>query len=126
MTETKSNKERAVSFLKLAASGRVDEAYSQYVHPTFKHHNQYFKGDKESLMTGMKESSRKMPAKSFEVCMTIEEKDKVVVFSHIELGTDGVEIAVVHILKFKDERVVELWDIGQQISKDSPNKNGMV
>tara|TARA_R110000796_G_scaffold88850_3_gene191833 strand:+ start:43799 stop:43912 length:114 start_codon:yes stop_codon:yes gene_type:complete len=36
-----------------------------------------------------------------------------------------MEIAVVHIFRFKKERIIELWDLGQVISKDSPNENGL-
>jgi predicted SnoaL-like aldol condensation-catalyzing enzyme len=35
------NKELAISFLRLASSGNVREAYEQYVHPQFRHHNPY-------------------------------------------------------------------------------------
>ena len=42
MTET--NKERAVSFLELAASGQVQEAYSRFVGTGFRHHNPFSKG----------------------------------------------------------------------------------
>ncbi|XDD49268.1 hypothetical protein AB3N59_12705 [Leptospira sp. WS92.C1] len=34
------------------------------------------------------------------------------------------DIAVVHIFRFEEEKIVELWDLGQFIVKDSPNKNG--
>ena len=30
-----------------------------------------------------------------------------------------------YIFRFKDNRVVELWDLGQQIAKDAPNENGV-
>ena len=46
----KSNKEFATGFLKLAAAGKVDEAYQKYVADDFKHHNQFFKGDRLSLL----------------------------------------------------------------------------
>jgi hypothetical protein len=32
-------KEMAISFLRLASSGNVREAYEKYVHPDFRHHN---------------------------------------------------------------------------------------
>lgn len=43
------NKEMAISFLRLASSGNVREAYEQYVHPQFRHHNPYVPGDRASL-----------------------------------------------------------------------------
>ena len=45
-----SKKDIAISFLKLAASGKAPEAYEKYVHKNFRHHNPYFKGDAQSLM----------------------------------------------------------------------------
>jgi predicted SnoaL-like aldol condensation-catalyzing enzyme len=36
-----------------------------------------------------------------------------------------VEYAVVHIARIEGGRIVELWDVGQEIPKDSPNANGM-
>jgi predicted SnoaL-like aldol condensation-catalyzing enzyme len=35
------------------------------------------------------------------------------------------EIVVIHIFRFEHDRIAELWDVGQPISKDSPNENGM-
>ena len=46
-------KDAAVSFLKTAGMGETDEAYANYIAPGFIHHNQYFKGDRESLKTAM-------------------------------------------------------------------------
>ena len=61
-----SHREIAVSFLKLAASGKVREAYSKYVSPNLQHHNPYFRGDRESLMIGMEENATKNPNKKLD------------------------------------------------------------
>ena len=65
-------KDQAISFLKLASSGRVREAYEKFVHPKFIHHNAYFKGDRESLLTAMEEASVDHPNKSIEVIRALE------------------------------------------------------
>ena len=44
---------------------------------------------------------------------------------HQRLHRAGVEIAVVHILRFEGGKIVEMWDIGQEIPADSPNALGM-
>ena len=54
-------KDIATTFLQLASSGSVREAYEKYVHAGFIHHNGYFKGDKESLMKGMEEAHKIQP-----------------------------------------------------------------
>ena len=44
-----SNKNAAVSFLKMAANGKVQEAYAEFVGERFHHHNPFFEGSAESL-----------------------------------------------------------------------------
>jgi predicted SnoaL-like aldol condensation-catalyzing enzyme len=125
---TKANvslKEKAVSFLQLVASGKVEEAYDRYVSSDFCHHNPYFRGDTESLKAAMKENAAKTPNKTIEVKHAIEEGQMVVVHSHIKQNPEELGAAVVHIFRFHDERIVELWDLGQPVPESSPNKNGM-
>ena len=69
----KSLKEAAMDFLRLASSGNVREAYELYVDQNFKHRNRYFKGDRESLMKGMEDSSRSTPNKEFKMLHALED-----------------------------------------------------
>lgn len=118
--------EAAKSFLKMAGGGKVQEAYDQYVAPSFIHHNQYFKGDRQSLLTAMQEASKSHPNKSIEIHHIYEDGNTVITHSLvIPHDAKSPNIAVVHIFRFEDGRIVELWDLGQSISKDSPNENGM-
>jgi hypothetical protein len=48
----------------------------------------------------------------------------VITHSHVKQRPDDIGGAVVHIFKFANNKVVELWDLGQPIAKDSPNENG--
>jgi predicted SnoaL-like aldol condensation-catalyzing enzyme len=117
-------KEIAVSFLKAAASGKLDEAYAK-VTANFRHHNPYFKGDAESLKTGMAEAHKKFPNTTLEVQHAWEDGDLVAVHSRVAHGPDQPEIAVVHMFRFEDDKIAELWDVGMEAPKDSPNENGM-
>ncbi|WP_284035806.1 nuclear transport factor 2 family protein [Neobacillus sp. 114] len=118
-------KENAVSFLQLVASGEVREAYSRYISTDFRHHNPFFRGDADSLMLAMEENAAQNPNKSLEVKRVIEDEDMVVVYSHIKQKPDDLGVAVVHIFRFNDESIVELWDVGQLIPENSPNENGV-
>ena len=115
----------ATEFLCLCASGQVREAYDRHVAEDFRHHNAWFPGDRDSLLRGMEESARTEPNKSFEVKQTIESGDRVAVLSHLRREQADIDIAVVHILRFSGGRIVEMWDVGQVIPKDSPNALGM-
>jgi predicted SnoaL-like aldol condensation-catalyzing enzyme len=120
-----SNKGVATSFLNLASSGRVDEAYSKFVGNGFRHHNAFFEGSMESLRAGMKENAIQNPAKVFEVKRVIAEGDFVVTHSHVQQKPGDLGAAVVHIFRFENGKIVELWDLGQPIPENSPNQSGM-
>lgn len=125
MPQASDLKENAISFLKLCAAGNVDEAYGNYISPTFRHHNPYFPGDAESLKAGMAEAQAKFPNTKLDVQHVFEEGDLVAVHSRVQHAPDMPEIAVVHIFRFEGDRIAELWDIGQAAPTDSPNENGM-
>jgi predicted SnoaL-like aldol condensation-catalyzing enzyme len=78
---TDSNKDAAVSFLKLAVSGKVREAYSKFVGAGFRHHNPFFEGSAETLLAGMEENVRLNPSKVLEVKRAIAEGELVAVHS---------------------------------------------
>ena len=119
------NKENAVSFLEMAASGNVSEAYSKFVGVDFRHHNAFFEGTAQALQAGMEENARQNPTKVFEIKRVIAEGDLVVTHSHIRQKPGDLGAAVVHIFRFENGKIVELWDLGQPIPAESINKNGM-
>jgi predicted SnoaL-like aldol condensation-catalyzing enzyme len=120
-----SHKESAVAFLKAVAAGRIREAYERHVGAGFKHHNPYFRGDTASLMKAMEENAKKNPDKVLEIHTALEENDHVAVFSRVRQNPHDLGGAVVHIFRFEGDRIVEFWDVGQEIPKDSVNEHGM-
>lgn len=73
----------------------------------------------------MQENASQNPHKILEVKLAIQEGDTVAVHSHVRQNPDDLGGAVVHTFRFQNSRIVEMWDIGQPIPEDSPNKNGM-
>ena len=118
-----SNKDIAISFLQNAATGRLDEAYS-LVAQNFRHHNAYFPGDTASLKAGMADAHKQFPNTKIDVQRAIAEGDLVAVHSRVQHASDKLPIAVVHIFRFEGDKITELWDVGMEVPKDSPNKNG--
>lgn len=117
-------KDTAIEFLKLAYSGNAREAYGKYVHLDFTLHNVFHKGDRESLIVAMEEALAKNPNKSFEVLHALEDGNLAAVHTHVT-KEDGTEFAVVHIFRFKDKKIIELWDIGMAVPKDLPLKENL-
>lgn len=118
-------KEIAASFLKLAASGKVKEAYEQFVHSEFRHHNVWFKGDRESLLLAMEENAVQFPHKEFEILRSIEDGELVAVHGRVRLTPKGSWIALIHIFRFSENKIAEEWEVAQESPVDSPNSNGM-
>lgn len=118
-------KEIAQDFLLLSAKGKSREAFQKYTSDNFIHHNAFFKGDAQSLMIAMEENAIKIPNKVFEIQRALVDGNFVAVHSRVQLRSPDVEIAVIHIFKFENDKIVELWDFGQTVPADIVNENGM-
>jgi predicted SnoaL-like aldol condensation-catalyzing enzyme len=119
------NREIATDFLRMCARGDVREAYAHHVAEDFVHHNAWFPGDRESLLLAMEESATAEPNKSFEVMQVVDGGDRIAVLSHLVRADAGTQYAVAHIVRIAGGKIVELWDLAQEIPKDSPNALGM-
>ena len=120
-----SRRESAETFLKMASAGKVDDAYARFIAPGFIHHNQYFKGDRDSLRRAMAEAHATSPNKLIDVKRVFEDGNFVITMSLVVRGNPAdPDVAVVHVFRFEGDKVAELWDFGQLLSKDSPNENG--
>lgn len=119
------NTNSAVSFLELASSGKVREAYAKYIGDGFRHHNPFFEGSAESLQAGMEENAKHNPEKVFTILRKISEGNFVVTHSYVQQNPEHRGAVVVHIFRFESGKIVELWDLGQPVPESSPNQYGM-
>jgi len=119
---TTDQKKIAKDFLVLVGTGKVEEGY-QHVANDFIHHNQYFKGDRASLKLAMTEAHKEDPNEAIEVKNIYQDGDSVI--THSLIKKKDMEIAVVHIFRFREDEIIELWDLGQKIEEDGPNENGL-
>jgi predicted SnoaL-like aldol condensation-catalyzing enzyme len=120
-----SRKQDAEQFLELASGGRASEAFERFAAPSFKHHNPHFPAEARPLAEAMEENARQNPDKKLEVQHTIEDGDLVAVHSRVLHAPDAPEVATVHIFRFIDEGIVELWDVAMEAPDESPNELGM-
>lgn len=118
------NKEQAIQFLKLVSSGKIDEAYDQFVSPTGKHHSPYFAAGFDALQAAMKENYSQFPDKQADIKHVIGEGDMVAIHSHAVLKPGDPGFAILHLLRFEDGKIVELWDFTQPVLAESPNTDG--
>ena len=119
-----SEKDIASAFLMDVVTDKVKEAYRQYVADDFVHHNQYYKSDKDSLLAGMIESNEKFPNKKLTIHRIITELPYVVIHAHVCLSHE-MEASLIHIFRFADGKIAEIWEASQMIDKNMINEKGV-
>jgi predicted SnoaL-like aldol condensation-catalyzing enzyme len=117
-------KESAVDFLQLVVAGSIDEAYESYVNMHGKHHNMYYSADFTSLKNGMIEDQAQFPSKRLMVKNVLGDGNLVAVHSNLILKPGEPGMAVVHIFRFDKGKIIEMWDVGQTIPLETPNRIG--
>jgi len=116
------NKKIATQFLESVVKGKIDEAYDKFVDFKGKHHNMFFPAGFDKLCNAMKDAHIQFPKKKFTIKNIFGEDDMIAIHSHIMFGVHN--IAVVHMFRFEKGKIVEMWDCGQEIPKNMPNKDG--
>lgn len=121
---TGARKQAAVEFLQLVVAGRIDDAYQKHIDLQGKHHNPFYPEGFSVLKKAMIENHVNFPNKRLTIKNVLGDGDLVAVHSHIVLRPGEKGIAVVHIFRFHEDKIVEIWDIGQPVPPDSPNMDG--
>ena len=121
---TQACKQAAVQFLQLVVLGRINEAYEKYVDMQGKHHNPFFPAGFPELRKAMIENHVQFPNKQFTIKNVLGDGNLVAVHSHILPRPGDTGISAVHLFRFQDNKIVEMWDCGQPVPADSPNKDG--
>ncbi|MCR3905717.1 MAG: nuclear transport factor 2 family protein [Tenericutes bacterium] len=114
------HKEISVKFLTMCITDQVEKAYDLFVHKDFIHHNQYVKKDRLSLLNAMMEDNQVHKDKKITILKQIEENNYVSNYSIVNID-DKTKYMVVHIFRFEDDQIIEAWDIGEEVIKDSAN-----
>lgn len=116
------HKQIAEEFLTMIIGWQIQEAFDQFTGEPFVHHNQYTKPGKEELIKWMQWNQEHFPEKIFDIQMIIDEWDHVMTYSMLKFTPDHPGMKVVHILRFKNDKIVEMRDVWQQIEPDAINK----
>lgn len=103
--------------------GNLDEALDAMVYEGYIQHNPFIADGIEPVKQVF--ASGKIPALSYDIKYVLAQNDIVVVYSKVT-SEAGVS-AVVDILRIRDGKLVEHWDVVQAVpdAKDMPHKNGM-
>jgi predicted SnoaL-like aldol condensation-catalyzing enzyme len=124
------HKNIALSFFKLVEKGKFKEGL-QYFSPNCITHNPYFSGTISNLVDAMIEANKQgmneFPKAAFSVKQVLADGDYVAVYTQL-LNNSLVPLEgglrQVHLLRFEDDKIVEYWDVTQEILPTMPNAAG--
>lgn len=117
--------EIALEFIHRARRGDITGAEALCT-ANARHHNPWFAPGMPTLLAAIAEADRDAPDGSFEPLRTIEGPDHVAIHSRVRHKPDEPGMACVHIFRFEDGRIADLWDVAQAIPPESPNTDGML
>jgi uncharacterized protein YndB with AHSA1/START domain/predicted SnoaL-like aldol condensation-catalyzing enzyme len=126
----KDRKEMAVEFLNSIGAGRPKEGL-RFFTPDCKTHNPYVSGDMDALTDAMiavqKESASDESKSDFGLKIRHVIADGALVAVHTDLSSSKPSqggLRQVHLFRFDGDKIVEYWDITQQVPENSPNADG--
>ncbi len=104
---------------------KPEEAVAKYIGPNYRQHNPGSADGSESLIMTMKWFTQNFPELRMETKRIIAEGDLVVLHSHLILKPGDRGSAVVEIFRLENGKIVEHWDVAQEIPETSANNNTM-
>jgi predicted SnoaL-like aldol condensation-catalyzing enzyme len=105
---------------------RPREAVEAYVGETYVQHNPATPDGREAVVDFATEWAERYPDLRLDIRRVIAEGDLVVTHSRLRFMVDGVDTAVADFWRLDDEgRIVEHWDVIQEVPAAAANPNTM-
>jgi len=123
--QQEANKKNVVEFYEKALNQKDFEAASRYLGPRYTQHNPVAADGAEGLKAFIQFLRDKFPNSRSEIKRVFADGEYVIVHVHAmrEPGTRGR--AIMDIFKLEQGKIVEHWDVGQDIPEKAANSNGM-
>jgi len=104
---------------------KPEEAVAKYIGPNYRQHNPGATDGPESFIETVKRFAQNFPDLRMEPKRIVAEGDYVVLHSHLILKPGDRGMAVVDIFRLENGKIVEHWDVLQEVPETSANNNTM-
>lgn len=103
----------------------VKGAFEKYLHPNYRQHNPTAPDGRDAAIKGLSAFVAACPELRYDIKQMFQDGDTVAVFAHVTKQRSDRGSAVVDILRFEGDVVVEHWDVIQPVPETAANNNGM-
>lgn len=120
-----SNKRTVLDFYEAAFDNKDFDAVSRLIGDRYTQHNPLIADGVDGLQARLRHLKDAFPALRVEVKRLLAEDDYVVAHVHAVRVPGQHGTAIIDIFKLKDGKLVEHWDVLQEIPEEALNQNGM-
>ncbi|AZJ21244.1 MULTISPECIES: nuclear transport factor 2 family protein [Bacillus] len=124
-TENEKNKKMVVDFYNEVFNKHDIDIIPKYVSEDYKQHNPFVADGRKAFMDFFKEDFVKNPNSSAEIKRVVVEGDTVALHVHSRTNSQDKGVAIVDIFRIKNGKIVEHWDVIQEIPNEAANDNTM-
>jgi predicted SnoaL-like aldol condensation-catalyzing enzyme len=119
-------KQAAIELLDQAINRRqVRAAFERFVHPDYRQHDPTVPDGRAGAILGLSAWVAATPELRYDIKQAHQDGDTVILLAHVTANRADRGNAVVDILRFEGDVVVEHWDVIQPVPENSANANTM-
>ena len=125
MSDLEQNKKIVVDYYQTAFGGNPEKAVADHFGPRYIQHNPDAQDGPEAFIGFVKYLRGEYPELLLDIKRVIAEGDMVVTHSHLVLEPGKPGRALADYFRLEDGKVVEHWDVIQEVPATAANTNGM-
>jgi predicted SnoaL-like aldol condensation-catalyzing enzyme len=126
MSDVEQNKQAVVDFLQASfVDGEPEQAVARHVGDRYIQHNPLVPDGAEPFVGFVHWLRGQHPELQFEIKHVVADGDLVVTHSHMSGSPSELGQAVADVFRVENGKLVEHWDVIQEVPAESRNDNGM-